>query len=230
MMKDVLLALENTMLDGMREKLKADSPKFVQILEEGTSENGYNYLVAETELSSPVQPWSDLLSALLDLELGLDFFQLSSERLANSSSGRELHYFIQTMAIYMLSSLERLEHLCKRLVRSKVTGSLGKELEAISDGLKGKGLIHLRHTSAHGRFTGTDRKIADTQTEYYWEPYSIIRLNENHLEGWHTAQKNNMHVLKREYGKQCQSFMDFIESILHSVHKELMTRQHSSKS
>lgn len=229
-MKEVLLALENTMLDGMRDKLKVDSPMFVQILEEGTPENGYNYLAAEAELSAPVQPWSDLLSALLDLELGLDFFQLSSERLANTSNGRELHYFIQTMAIYMRSSLERLEHLCKRLVRSKVTGSLEKELEAISDGLKGKGLIQLRHTSAHGRFTGTDRKIADTQTEFYWEPYSIIRLNENHLNGWHTAQENNMPVLKCEYGRQCQSFMNFVENILHSVYKDLVVTQHSSKS
>lgn len=212
------------LLDRLLSELEQDSPKFVALLRAGSAENAYNYAEAEKELSTPVEPWRTLLDSLLDIELGVDFFSLSMDQIARSQDGRELHFYIQTRSIYMRALFERMEHFLKRLQRSGLASSAEKLLGAISDAKNHGGLSKARHTAAHGRFVGASRPIADTQTEYYWEPYAVVRLPESHLSGWHESQQNNSAALKSHAAKESNEVMGFVIQTMSQISELLEDR------
>lgn len=213
--------LRNHLLDKMKEYLIENNPVFIETLQPNHPKNFYNYSEAEPYLNEVSQPWTETLNLLLDFELGLDFVNFSLEKMNSSNSGREIHFFIQTFGIYMNSSLERIECLVKKLIRKKIIKHNDQILEVISEAIKSKGLKELRNTSAHGRYVGTNTKIAGSQTDFYWEPNSIIRLEINHLSEWHDSHQISMEKLKSSYSRQNEDFLKFINDLL--VHINILT-------
>lgn len=204
-------------MNRLRDDLKIKHPSFVKKLEQGKPENFYNFQEAKKILDKPIEPWTELLSLFLDFELGYDFCKLIVEKMTTAKNDRELHFYIRTYSIYLHLTLERLESFTKKLKRKKVVAKVEHILEFISKAIQHSGLKQERNTAAHGRFTGTKKPIADVQTEYYWEPNAVIRIDESHLDGWHKAHGNNKENLvifiKSEFNNFSNSLLNVLRNI-----------------
>lgn len=215
-------SVRTKLLEKMRAELELNNPQFVSLLKSGNPENSFNWRDAEKELDEQTQPWSQLLDALLDLELALDFVARSAEGIKQATDGRDLHFFIQMLSIQMRASLERLEFFLKRMVRGHVITDGQRLISRVSEAKNHEGLRTSRNTSAHGRFIGTDRPIGDTQTETYWEPYAIIPIDEDHLTGWRAAHENNSSYLKKNYATQSRALLELSCEILALVNTQMI--------
>lgn len=209
-MDEQIQKIRLSLLSRLRDDLKIKHPEFVSLLEEGAAENYYNFQEAKKLLNNSIEPWSELLSLLLDLELGYDFCKVTVENISNENNDREFHFHVRTYSIYVRSTLERLECFTKKLKRKGIVANVERILEFTSESLKHPGLNQERNTAAHGRFTGTETPIGGVQTEFYWEPHAIVHLNESHLDGWHKSYGNNKEAFVKHTKEE---FDDFSESL-----------------
>jgi hypothetical protein len=213
--------IRQSLLSRLKEDLKISHPEFVSLLEKGTAQNHYNFQEAKKLLDSPIEPWSELLSLLLDLELGYDFCKVTVENISKENSDRELHFHIRTYAIYIRSTLERLECFVKKIKRKGVVSDIDCVLEFTSTALKHTGLNQERNTAAHGRFTGTEAPIGNVKTEFYWEPHAIVYVDESHLNGWHTSYGNNRNVFINHTQDEFKSFSESLRNVLRFINDSL---------
>lgn len=216
-MKEEISKIQTALLNHLRDDLKTKHPNFVKKLEQGTPENFYNFQTAKNILKKPIEPWTELLSSFLDFELGLDFCKLTVEKIPTTKNDRELHFHIRTYSIYVLATLERLQHFTKKLQRKRVIAGVEHILKFLSEAIQHPGLKQERHTAAHGRFIGTKKPIADVQTEYYWEPNAVIRLDESHLDGWHKAYGNNRKNLVKFIKSEFDDFSYSLRNVLRNI-------------
>ena len=158
------------------------------------------------------------MSSFLDFELGLDFCSLTIEKMQSTKSDRELHFNIRTYSIYLNATLERLENFTKKLVRKNIITEAEHILEFLTETIKDPGLKQERHTAAHGRFIGTKTPIANAQTEHYWEPYSIIQVDEDHLNNWHKSYDNNRDDLVKYTQSEFERFSRSIQNVLRNIY------------
>jgi len=219
-MNNEIKKIQSFLLASLRKDLEANNPDFVKLMVDGTAENSFNFPKAVKLLTEPTEPWSELLSLLLDLELGYDFCKLTVENISNTSCDRELHFHIRTYSIYFRAILERLECLVKKLNRKGVISDINKVLEFTSEALKHPGLNQERHTAAHGRFTGTDSPIGGVQTEHFWEPLAIIQLDESQLDGWHQSYGNNKGAFINQINEEFNSLSNSLCNVLRAINDQ----------
>jgi hypothetical protein len=215
--KEEIDKIQTALLNNLCDDLKIKHPEFVKKLEQGKPENFYNFQEAKDILDKPIEPWTELLSSFLDFELGFDFCKLTVEKMSTTKNDRELHFYIRTYSIYLNATLERLEHFTKKLQRKRVIVGAENILKFIYEAIQHPGLKQERHTAAHGRFTGTKKPIADVQTECYWEPYAVIRLDESHLDEWHKAQGNNRKSLVDFTKLEFDDFSNSLRNVLRNI-------------
>jgi hypothetical protein len=221
--KEEINKIQTALLNHLHDDLKIKHPNFVKKLEEGTPENFYNFQEAKNLLDKPIEPWTELLSSLLDFELGYDFLKLTVEKISTTENDRELHFHTRTYSIYLHATLERLEHFIKKMQRKKVITGVEPILEFISEAIQNPGLMQERHTAAHGRFSGTKKPIAGVQTEYYWEPLAVIRLDESDLDGWHQSHGNNREHFVTSTKSEFDDFSISLRNILLNTN-DLLTK------
>jgi hypothetical protein len=102
--------------------LKAKQPGFVEAFNAQYDPEGEPDLPAIRAQMNfpPCQPWSDVLGAILSIELGLMELDFALLSLAKAPDGLAVWFHYRQIPFQASSCFERLEYLVKRLSRAKL--------------------------------------------------------------------------------------------------------------
>ena len=101
------------LLDEVAARLRARNPSVDRLLLDAGD-------IDETILGAPIQPYTSLLTALFDVEIGIDTFEFMIERASTTSDPREWDIVTNLSAVALAAIPERLEDLLKIFQRRRI--------------------------------------------------------------------------------------------------------------
>lgn len=220
-MKQEIAKIQKLLLNHLYDDLKANHPDYVEMLKGGNAENSYNAQEAKEFLNEPIEPWTTLLNALLDFELGYDLLKLTVEKGAATKDGRERYFFTKSNGLYLSAALERLRYFATKLKRSDLAIDTDRIVEFIGIALKEAEVKGARNRTAHGYFTDKNKSATTIESEYVWEPYSVISVDEDHFELVHNTYGYNTEKYdkdnKERFDSNSESMRNALKTILDSL-------------
>lgn len=131
------------------------------------------------ELGDPNKPWPELLTALLDLQIGAEWMRFTVDSLASAADGRSVRFFVDYFPVSAQAVLERTRHLALRCTRTGVVDRHeGDGVVARAEELLGSDAVaSLRHQTAHGGFAaggGSTSVISSPERDRLWELQSLV--------------------------------------------------------
>jgi len=136
-------------------------------------------------LGAPIQPYTALLTALHDLDRGLDALAFGVERATRTSDPREWEFITQIAAVVYVAVLDRLDDMVKRFSRAKLVSPerAGVIESAVSELRAGTDFLHkVRHQTAHsvqGHSLALSRIPESTRT---WDVFALLAIDADLLD------------------------------------------------
>lgn len=171
-----IAALYSRLLRGLERKLRAEAPGAITWIERLADGSPVEYFKQHPDvwprvLRSFDAPERRLLSALLDVQFGLDSVRFYSERGVAATNHRELHMAMTVMPVLVERLLERMEHLIKRarragLVDEQTEKAVMRELARYRDA---DSFLSERGPSAHGAYVSEDAWLLTPEQQRLWE-------------------------------------------------------------
>jgi hypothetical protein len=153
-------ALRSWALQRLRAELEARHPEVVDSFARTRIENEEDLTrLRETMTYTALQPWNDLLGALVSLELGLFDLDFALHSLIHAPDGHAVWFFDQMIPFIASSCFERTEYVIKRMIRGRLIDKAeGEALLARIVAIRTNPLFEpLRTYVAHGPFAGLGR-------------------------------------------------------------------------
>lgn len=175
-------ALQRRLLQTLAARLRARNPIVDQLMRD----RGSSGLDWDEILGPPIEPLTGLLTALHDLDLGLETCVLVLDRADITTDAREWNFLTQIGAVPHVAVIDRLDDLIKRFQRSRfVADDLMKVATKAVEELRENHLplIGLRNQIAHsvqGHHAAFSRIPERTRT---WDVFALYSLDRDLAEG-----------------------------------------------
>ena len=173
------------LLGGLERRLRVEAPEAVAWIERLDEGNPTEYLRRHPTVWPRVLAAFDagerrLLSALLDVQFGLDSVRFYSERALAATDLREFYMVTTVMPILVERLLQRMEHLAKK------TRRIGLVDESTEDAVMAETnryrtvdpFLGERDPSARGAYTSEDAWLRTPERTRLWELVGIAHLTQ----------------------------------------------------
>ena len=198
-----IATLYDILLGRLEERLRNDAPAAVQWFERMEEKSAAEYFVRHPEvwkrkLRSFETSEREMLSAVFDIDFGLDLIRFLSDQALSAKDRRTIYAAAHMLAIGVQALFERLEHVVKRALRNemivkKTESMLLKDIEAHMN----DPLLRMRDASAHGSFVSAESVLRNPEQTRMWEALALTGITAEPLAwmhgGWLIRSSTNKH-------------------------------------
>ena len=216
--------LQRWLLERLQDGLRSECPEFVEAFEGATPEEHEKRLREGWDdlLGDELRPWSELLTALLDLEVQLDRVRIAVNGLGQAPDGRMVHFWTDVTPPVLQGCLERVEYLVKRarrrgIVDGPTADSLRSKIRELRDS---PALKRMRDEWTHGAFVSRgDSWLGTAERQRMWEPVAMEVGGGDVLSSmykWAFFRKEHRH---RAVQQVAQSLVVLTQHVLSEIHR-----------
>ena len=222
-----IAALYDILLGRLEERLRSDAPAAVHWFERMEEPKAAEYFgrhpdVWVRRLGSFEASERETLSAVFDIDFGLDLIRFLSDQALAAEDRRMIYATSHMLAIGVQALFERLEYLVKRAFRNemivkKTEIKLLKEIKAHMN----DHLLLMRDASAHGSFVSTESILRHPERIRMWEVLALSSTTAEPLAWMY------MGMVDSEFHKLTRARLRAIETLVGSVLAGIATEMSS---
>lgn len=212
-----IATLYDILLGRLEERLRNDAPAAVQWFERMEEKSAAEYFVRhpdvwERNLRSFEASEREMLSAVFDIDFGLDLIRFLSDQALSAKDRRTIYAAAHMLAIGVQALFERLDHMVKRAYRNgmivkKTEIRLLKDIEARMN----DPLLRMRDASAHGSFVSAESVLRNPERTRMWEVLALTGITAKPLAWMHEGEVDS------EFHKQTGVRLSAVETLVGGV-------------
>ena len=171
-----ITGLYDLLLRRLEHELRAEAPNAIAWIERLAEGNPTEYFEQHPDVWPRTLRSFDakerrLLSALLDVQFGLDSVRFYSERSLAATNHREIHMAMTVMPVLVERLLERMEHLIKQARRAGLVDEATESavMVEVARYRNADSFLSERGPSAHGAYVSEDAWLRTPEKNRLWE-------------------------------------------------------------
>ena len=212
-----IATLYGILLGRLEERLRNDAPTAVQWFERMEGKSAAEYFLRHPEvwkrrLRSFEASEREMLSAVFDIDFGLDLIRFLSDQALTAKDRRTIYAVAHMLAVGVQALFERLDQMVKRAHRNgmivkKTEIRLLKDIKASMN----DPLLRMRDASAHGSFVSAESVLRNPERARMWEVLALTGITAKPLAWMHVG------AVDSEFHEQTRARLSTIEMLVGGV-------------
>ncbi|MSQ31574.1 MAG: hypothetical protein EXR64_06120 [Dehalococcoidia bacterium] len=231
-MADRSIQVRKLLLDRLAAALRRERPNAARKVD-AMRENVFSYVKQHGAmwtrmLGRPVGKEPQLLSALLELDIGLDMFEFAVEQVETAADGRTRWVALQSSAVFHSATLQRAEAVAKRFGRAGLIDEVtARRLADEANSLRKQDPISkLRDQVAHTFGEDAHAFLRSPERDGLWNLLALKRVEGNPLDWIYTHARQDLSRALRDSARKRFGVTErFIRHLYDAIEKEMEARR-----